>query len=299
MTRSDTGAERRAFRTFLVLFFLLAATLLAGGAAFAAQVTLAWDENMEPDLAGYRVYYGTASGVYTEVVDVGLATTLTMGGFEEGTDYYFAATAYDTSGDESGFSEEVAFQAAPSAAVLFSDDFSDGDRSGDPDWEQQSGGWSVNGLGQYVTAADLGNRALVADPAVGDFAAGTVEARVKLSSSFRAAANAYLIFGWEGPGLYRYVRLRTSGVTIGQVGNTVEELKGTKARNGSRLRTGRWIHVRAEIGENGAVAVYLDHAEVPALSYDFAAPARGRVGLATKQAKSSFDDYVVRGVALP
>jgi len=44
----------------------------------AAQVTLAWDANTEPDLAGYMIYYGFATGVYDYVVDVGDQTTFTL-----------------------------------------------------------------------------------------------------------------------------------------------------------------------------------------------------------------------------
>src|SRR5205085_7771374 len=72
-----------------------------------AQVTLAWDPNTESDLAGYKVYIGTASGVYTTTIDVGNVTTYTVTGLAPGATYYFVVTAYDTGGLESGFSNEV------------------------------------------------------------------------------------------------------------------------------------------------------------------------------------------------
>lgn len=75
--------------------------------AWAAEVQLAWNPNTEPDLAGYRIHYGTASGVYTVHVDVGNVTTYTVPGLEDGTRYYFVATAYDTSANESEYSNEV------------------------------------------------------------------------------------------------------------------------------------------------------------------------------------------------
>lgn len=60
------------------------------------------------DLAGFKIYYGKASGTYTEVKDVNtpLATEDTIEGLTEGT-YYFVATAYDTKGNESNYSNEV------------------------------------------------------------------------------------------------------------------------------------------------------------------------------------------------
>lgn len=73
----------------------------------AAEVTLAWDPNPEPAVEGYRVYYGKASGLYTNVVDVGRRTDYVIPGLDAGTTYYFACTAYSASGDESNFSGEI------------------------------------------------------------------------------------------------------------------------------------------------------------------------------------------------
>ena len=82
--------------------------------ALAAQATLAWDPNTESDLAGYRVHYGTASGSYTVHTDVHNVTTYTVTGLTAGQTYYFAATAYDASGNESGYSNPVSY-AVPAA----------------------------------------------------------------------------------------------------------------------------------------------------------------------------------------
>jgi hypothetical protein len=58
--------------------------LLFSGASEAQTVTLEWDANTELDLAGYSVYYGTASGVYSDRIDVGNVTTTTIGGLMVG-----------------------------------------------------------------------------------------------------------------------------------------------------------------------------------------------------------------------
>src|SRR3972149_5909585 len=70
--------------------------------ANAGEAILTWDPpttNTDgtplTDLAGYKIHYGTTSGNYTTVIDVGNVTT------------YFATTAYDSSGNESGYSNEV------------------------------------------------------------------------------------------------------------------------------------------------------------------------------------------------
>lgn len=87
---------------------ILAALLLVSVLAQAAQVQLTWNANTETDLAGYKVYVGTAAGTYGAPVDVGNVTahTLTLTP-AAGQTYYFALTAYDTSGNESIKSSEV------------------------------------------------------------------------------------------------------------------------------------------------------------------------------------------------
>lgn len=77
---------------------------------FVQNIRLSWDANTEPDLAGYKLYAGTASGVYSGVPGsprvMGNTTTGDFPIFTPGT-YYFALTAYDTEDLESAFSNEV------------------------------------------------------------------------------------------------------------------------------------------------------------------------------------------------
>jgi hypothetical protein len=74
---------------------------------YSAQMTLAWDPNTEPDLRGYKVYYGTSSGTYGVPLYVRNVTDYTLTGLTEGQVYYIAVTAYDKSGNESVYSNEV------------------------------------------------------------------------------------------------------------------------------------------------------------------------------------------------
>ncbi len=83
-------------------------------AATPAQAALAWDANTETDLAGYKVYYGTTSGQYASVVDVGNQTSYTLTGLQAGLTYFISATAYDTGGLESGHSNEVVYSSSGS-----------------------------------------------------------------------------------------------------------------------------------------------------------------------------------------
>jgi chitodextrinase len=73
--------------------------------------TLAWDAVTHLNLSGYRIYYGTAPGIYLQPVGSGMSagsvTSFTVTGLTSGTRYYFAVTAFDTSNNESAFSNEV------------------------------------------------------------------------------------------------------------------------------------------------------------------------------------------------
>ncbi len=91
----------------LLSLLFLAVTICSLPCAHAADVTLAWDPNSEPDLDGYVLYWGTASRFYTFSADVGNNTTYTINGLTQGQTYYFAATAYDINSNESGFSNEI------------------------------------------------------------------------------------------------------------------------------------------------------------------------------------------------
>ena len=87
---------------------LIVIIMLLPAIAFAATIQVNWNPNTEEDLAGYRLYVGTASGQYGEPVDVGNVTGHVMEITpQHGATYYFALTAYDTSGNESGYSAEA------------------------------------------------------------------------------------------------------------------------------------------------------------------------------------------------
>lgn len=70
-------------------------------------ITLAWDPSPDASVVGYKVHYGSTSGLYTNSVSVGSATTTTISNLAEGVTYYFSATSLDTNGWESIFSNET------------------------------------------------------------------------------------------------------------------------------------------------------------------------------------------------
>jgi hypothetical protein len=82
-----------------------------GQAAAVTDITLAWNANPESDIAGYKVYSGTNSRLYSAVVDVGNLTTVTLSNLVAGNIYFLALTAYDTTALESDFSQEIVYDA--------------------------------------------------------------------------------------------------------------------------------------------------------------------------------------------
>lgn len=79
-------------------------------------VDLSWDASPDTNVIGYNLYYGVSSGDYTTKLTVGNSTTLVVTGLVEGVTYYFAATDYDSSGDESDFSNEASYS-VPSTII--------------------------------------------------------------------------------------------------------------------------------------------------------------------------------------
>ena len=103
----------RMRRNVLLIFLaIIMFPFLGIWTAHSAQVSLAWDPNNEPDIAGYRVHYGTASRSYQVHLDSGLNTTYTVANLPDGGTYFFAVTAYNSSAIESAYSGEVSYTAS-------------------------------------------------------------------------------------------------------------------------------------------------------------------------------------------
>ena len=85
---------------------MLALAMVAGTAAGARGATASWDANTEPDLAGYKLSYGTQPGVYIVVLDVGKVTTYQFYP-PPGLRYYVVVQAYNTAGQLSAKSAEA------------------------------------------------------------------------------------------------------------------------------------------------------------------------------------------------
>jgi hypothetical protein len=74
---------------------------------FIVSVHLAWDASVSPEVTGYKLYYGTASGVYTTELNVGNVLNYSIPNVDETKPMFFAAKAYDEYGNESAYSAEL------------------------------------------------------------------------------------------------------------------------------------------------------------------------------------------------
>ena len=86
----------------------------------AQRVKLAWDASPSPGITHYRIHFGTNGANYTLVTNVGLVRTQTVVLPHTGR-WSFAATAVDANGLESPFSNQVEWDAKPTAPVVQSE----------------------------------------------------------------------------------------------------------------------------------------------------------------------------------
>lgn len=82
---------------------------------YSANVYLQWDTSS--GAIGYRLYYGTSSGNYSDMVDVGDTTGYSLTELDENITYYIVVRSYDNDG-ESGNSNELVIAGTSSAPVV-------------------------------------------------------------------------------------------------------------------------------------------------------------------------------------
>lgn len=116
-------------RLLLITLYTAVISLAVQSSCFAVSVTLQWDPNTETDLAGYNVYYSSASSSPpfsgtgalegASPLDARNQTAAVISGLDPGKTYYFAVTAYNKSGAESAYSNIVSVpESVPPAISL-------------------------------------------------------------------------------------------------------------------------------------------------------------------------------------
>lgn len=97
-------------------------------------VSLDWDDNGEPDLAGYTVYRRTGGGGYAVIASDVQQSEYVDGEAVNGIRYYYVVTAVDEALHESGYSGEV-------SAIHYAGDLTFDGRVDMDDMARLSGGW--------------------------------------------------------------------------------------------------------------------------------------------------------------
>ncbi len=99
-------------KKMIISIFIFAVLAVSGNTVFGDRlITFGWDANTEADLAGYRLYEKLSDGSYSLVADVSeLTHTITVADL---VDKAWVLTAYDTSNNESGYSNEVSKDTIP------------------------------------------------------------------------------------------------------------------------------------------------------------------------------------------
>jgi hypothetical protein len=198
---------------YRLLIVLVISTLTSSFAAnvFAATTSLSWDAPTAytdgtpiTGLGGYKIYMGTTSGSYSQTLDVGNVTSYTVSSLDDANTLYFAVTAYDTTGDVSGFSNQISYTtpAPPPSPTLYTITAS----AGSGGLITPSGSVAISqGLNQslsivpnsgYKIAAVTVDGASVG--AVASYSFSNVTANHTISATF--AVNAYTITASAGTG---------------------------------------------------------------------------------------------------
>ncbi|MCP5002954.1 MAG: hypothetical protein GY941_03250 [Planctomycetes bacterium] len=180
----------------------------------SAQDTLVWDPNTEGNLAGYNVHYGMSSRNYDSHEDVGNQTSYALTGFLDGSTYYFAVTAYDFSGNESAYSNEVIIisTVVNHSPVALVDVYS----------VEEEGTLTVDAPGVLVNDSDVDNDALTAI-LVANTSNGTLELKVDGSFTYNPISE------FTGTDSFTYIasdgtadsNMTTVSITVNSASNTI------------------------------------------------------------------------------
>jgi len=139
----------------IIVLIAIFIVLLWAFPAFS-QIDVSWDASPELDVAGYKLYWGLESRVYNSFKETPITKIeLPLSLFEREKTYFFAVTAFDNYGNESTFSEEVAFFVTTNVRNDFVD-FTEFDRVevfnilGQRIGELEKIGWSSLPSGSYI-----------------------------------------------------------------------------------------------------------------------------------------------------
>src|ERR1700722_17496006 len=119
---SDVVARLFCVKRFLLYLALcsVAWAVIESPTSASTSLNIMWNQSSDTNVQGYKVYYGTVSQQYTNVIVAGNETNITVSAVQAGTTYYFAATSYNAAGWQSAYSPEIAYTVPSANATLTS-----------------------------------------------------------------------------------------------------------------------------------------------------------------------------------
>ena len=112
-----TGAWKHVGFQAVVLAIAFFVTLSAANGDTLGRASFGWNAVPDPIVCGYKVYWGTQSGVYDQSLDAGNVTEVTISGFLQGPVYFLAVTSYSDTGEESDYSNQISFVVLSSSST--------------------------------------------------------------------------------------------------------------------------------------------------------------------------------------
>jgi len=184
--------------------------------------------------------------------------------------------------------------ASKPAKILFVDNFRNDSATGASVW-QQAGVWSR--AGQVLTSSELRVDRALAKPPAGNgaltFSTGVIQTKFNLNAiAVPTPANASIIFGFVSATQYRFVKVTTSQVSIGQVGTMGNDTAGTKVTRPVNLPLDTVHTMKVVITPLGKVSVFINGARAAKATFTFTSNATGKIGYQATKSKTQFDDFL-------
>jgi hypothetical protein len=126
-----------------------------------------------------------------------------------------------------------------------------------------------------------------------------IQAKVKLTTTASAAGpNAMIVFGYQGPACYRWVKITKADLQSGQTGAIGGTTAGRKKRVAKSTAVGKFVLWTVKVHADGRVELFPGRATAPAAAHRFLdgvlpSVVPGGVGLGASKAKAVFDNVKV------
>jgi uncharacterized repeat protein (TIGR01451 family) len=202
-----------------------------------------------------------------------------------------AAMVYGTVADPMGNNTASANLAVSNCPVqIFKDNFRDGKPNGDADWAEVKGDWVVTRNRELESNPGLNNIALVKNAGFLNLDACRLVVDVNPTNTRTVNfSNGGLIFAYQGPNAYRYVRFWGGRLVIGQVGAVGSDPTPGLKTSVRLAGPDTWRNLTVDVDDDGTVRASVDGKL--ALTHAFPEAVNGRYGIWAFKARTLFDNF--------